>query len=264
MKWSFILYLPVVVSVAWALIIALTKKRLTHAQILFCISLIVDAFAITMAGIYFRGKVDSLYLYDYLLEVSATLCAPIFYIAICSLTEPRGATLKQRHIFFIPLLFTIGLTIGAFSMHPSRYQAMCLEVFDSGHIPWHPGDFGYNFMILWNQLVFPLVTVVTGILLLISSLRKARLFKQRFDSFYAEGLNMPKLNIREIVIVAALFMPFGLLFIYLIVFRPFYYKYWLILCALILTVIQYFAGRFAYRYDYDARYLAEYIRKQNE
>jgi glucan phosphoethanolaminetransferase (alkaline phosphatase superfamily) len=75
---------------------------------------------------------------------------------------------------------------------------------------------------------------------------------------------MPKLNIREIVIVAALFMPFGLLLIYLIVFRPFYYKYWLILCALILTVIQYFAGRFAYRYDYDARYLAEYIRKQNE
>lgn len=264
MKWSYILYLPAIVSMAWAIIIALTKKHPTHAQILFCIALIVDAFAITVAGVYFRGQAGNLYIYDYILEIVASFCAPMFYISICSLTEPRGATLRQRQIFLVPLLFAVGLTVASFGMHPSRYQAMCLEVYQSGRIPWHPGDFAYNFMILWNQLVFPVVTIVTGIILLILSERKVRVYKKRFDSYYAEGLKMKKLNIREIIIISFLFFPFGLLFIYLIAFRPFYYKYWLILCALILTVIQYLTGRFAYRYNYDARYLAEYIRNQTE
>ena len=264
MKWSFILYLPAVVSIAWAIIIALTKKRPTHAQILFCLSLLVDAFAITVAGVFFRGQAGSLYLYDYLLEVSASFCAPMFYISICSLIEPRGATLKQRRVFLVPILFTIGLTIGAFGMHPSRYQDMCQTVIESGHIPWRPGDLAYNFMILWNQIVFPAVTVVMGTVLIIFAERKVRVYKKRFDSYYAQGLNMPHLNIREVVIISCLFLPFGMLTIYLIAFRPHYYKYWLILCAVILTVIQYLTGRFAYRYNYDARYLADYIRNQTQ
>ena len=264
MKWSFILFLPAVVSIVWALVIVLTKKRLTSAQALFSLSLLVSAFAIVDAGVYFRGHVDRLFIYDFLLEVSTVFCLPLYYISICSLTEPRGATLSQRHVFLIPILFTIGLTIGAFGMHPSRYQAMCLDVAENGRIPWHPDDMAYNFMILWNQIVFPLLMLIMGTVLLLLSERKVRRYKQRFDSYYAQGLNMPRLNIREIVIITWLFLPFIMLTIYLIAYRPYYYKYWLILCALMLTVIQYLTGRFAYRYNYDAHFLADYIRNQTE
>ena len=141
---------------------------------------------------------------------------------------------------------------------------MCLDVAENGRIPWHPDDMAYNFMILWNQIVFPLLTIIMGVTLLFLSERKVRLYKQRFDSYYAQGLNMPRLNIREIVIITWLFLPFIMLTIYLIAYRPYYYKYWLILCALMLTVIQYLTGRFAYRYNYDARFLADYIRNQPE
>ena len=264
MKWSYILFLPAVVSIVWALVIVLTKKRLTSAQALFSLSLLVSAFAITVAGVYFRGQVEKLFIYDFLLEASTVFCLPLYYISICSLTEPRGATLAQRHVFLIPILFTIGLTIGAFGMHPSRYQAMCLDVAENGRIPWHPDDMAYNFMILWNQIVFPLLTIIMGVTLLFLSERKVRLYKQRFDSYYAQGLNMPRLNIREIVIITWLFLPFIMLTIYLIAYRPYYYKYWLILSAVILTVIQYLTGRFAYRYNYDAHFLADYIRNQPE
>jgi hypothetical protein len=264
MKWSYILFLPAIVSIAWALIIILTKKRPTQAQVLFTLSLIFEAFAITVAGIYFRGHVERLFIYDFLLEVTVVFCFPLYYISICSLTEPRGANLKQRHVFLIPILFTIGLVIGAFGMHPSRYQAMCLDVAENGRIPWHPDDMAYNFMILWNQIVFPLLMLVMGTVLLLMSERKVRRYKQRFDSYYAQGLNMPRLNIREIVIITWLFLPFIMLTIYLIAYRPFYYKYWLILCALMLTVIQYMTGRFAYRYNYDARFLADYIRNKEQ
>ncbi len=230
MKWSYILFLPAVVSIVWALVIVLTKKRLTSAQALFSLSLLVSAFAITVAGVYFRGQVEKLFIYDFLLEASTVFCLPLYYISICSLTEPRGATLSQRHVFLIPILFTIGLTIGAFG-------------------------------ILWNQIVFPLLTIIMGVTLLFLSERKVRLYKQRFDSYYAQSLNMPRLNIREIVIITWLFLPFIMLTIYLIAYRPYYYKYWLILCALMLTVILYLTGRFAYRYNYDAHFLADYIRK---
>ncbi len=264
MKWSYILFLPAVMSIVWALVIVLTKKRLTSAQALFSLSLLVSAFAITVAGVYFRGQVEKLFIYDFLLEASTVFCLPLYYISICSLTEPRGATLSQRHVFLIPILFTLGLVIGAFGMHPSRYQAMCLDVAENGRIPWHPDDMAYNFMILWNQIVFPLLMLIMGTVLLLLSERKVRRYKQRFDSYYAQGLNMPRLNIREIVIITWLFLPFIMLTIYLIAYRPYYYKYWLILCALMLTVIQYLTGRFAYRYNYDARFLADYIRNQPE
>lgn len=262
MKWSFILYLPAVVSIAWALIIALTKKHLTHAQILFCILLMLNAFTITLAGVYFRGQAGRLFIYDYLLEVSTITCLPMYYVTICSLTGPRGATLRQRRVFIFPIIFTIGLTIGAFGMHPSRYQAMCLHVFENGSIPWSPDDASYNFMVLWNQIVFPVMAFVMGIVLLLNSGRKVRIYKERFNTCYAQGLNVPKLNAREIVIVTWVFLPFIMLTIFLIAYRPYYYKYWLILCAILLTVIQYLTGRFAYRYDYDARFLADYIRNK--
>lgn len=246
----------------WAFVIVLAKKRLTHAQILFALSLVVDAFSIALAGIYFRGQAGRLYIYDYLLESTVILAAPMYYISVCALTEPRGATLRQRHVFIIPLLFIMGLTIGAFGMHPSRYQAMCLQVIDTGHIPWIAGDFAYNYMVLWNQIVFPVVTIVMGIILLVVSERKIRLYKQRFDSYYAHDLHMPHLNIREIVIISWLYLPFGMLTIYLIAFRPYYYKYWLILSSLMLTVIQHLTGRFAFRYNLDARFLANYVRNK--
>lgn len=263
MKWSFILYLPAVVSIAWALVIALTKKHLTHAQILFCLLLMINAFSITVTTVYFRGQAGRLFLYDYLLEISTITCLPMYYISICSLTEPRGATLRQRRVFLVPLLFTIGLTIGAFGMHPSRYQAMCQHVFDNGRIPWIPGDPSYNFMIIWNQIVFPVVTIVMGIILLFNSGRKVRVYKERFNTCYAQGLNAPKLSAREMVVVTWMFLPFIMITIFLITYRPYLYKYWLILCAILLTVIQYLTGRFAYRYDYDARFLANYVKNLN-
>lgn len=262
MKWSLILYLPAVISIVWALAIALTKRHLTNAQILFCLSLVVNAFTITVAGVYFRTQTGRLFFYDYLLELSTITCLPMYYIAICALTGPRGATLKQRRVFLVPLLFAIGLTIGAFGIHPSRYQAMCQHVFENGRIPWIPGDSSYNFMILWNQIVFPAVTVIMGIVLLLESGRKVRVYKERFNTCYANGLNMPKLHVREIVIVTWAFLPFIMLTIFLIVFRPYLYKYWLIFCALLLSLIQYLTGHFAYRYDHDARFLAEYIRNK--
>ena len=264
MRWSLILYLPAVVAMAWAFIIAMTKRHLTRAQVLLCLTLVVDAFAITVVGVYFRGRAGGLFLYDYLFEVSSSFCTPLFYISICSLTEPRGATLRQRRVFLIPLLFTVGLTIAAFGMHPSRYQEMCVQVFESGRIPWQPGDFSYNFMIFWNQIVYPVSMIVTGTVLLILSGRKAYHYKRRFNAFYAQGLNLPNLSIREIIVVASLFLPFGLLTIYFIAFRPLYYKYGLIACAVILTVFVYLTGRFAYRYSYDARFLADYTRQKIE
>ncbi len=261
MKWSYILFLPALISIFWAFIIILTRKRLTHAQILFTLSLLVDAVAITSSAIFFRGQVGNLYIYDYLLEISVSFCPAIYYICICSLTEPRGVTLKQRRSFFPPILFTLGLTIAAFGMHPSRYQAMCLQVIDTGHIPWHPSDFPYNFMIFWNQILFPVFILTSGIIILILSERKVRLYKYRFDSFYSKKLNLPHLDIREIVIISWIFLPFGMLTIYLIAFRPYYYKYWLILSSILLSVIQYLSGRFAYRYTLDARFLAKFIKE---
>lgn len=263
MKWSFILFLPALVSVCWAVATMALKRRLTHAQVVLSLTQAMVAVGITMLIVLFRGRAGSLFIYDFVFEVLAVYCMPMYYIGICSLTEARGATLKQRQVFWSPFVFVIGLTIGANWLGPRRYEEMCHAIVDNT-AGWIAGDVAWNFLYFWDHFLFPVFTLVLIVVLSVVSIRKVQLYQRRFNSYYAEDMNVPFIDSRTLSVFTMLFIPLGIIIVCLIDFRPYMVKYWLILCAVLLSVLQFLMGRFVYRLDYDARYLAEYIRTKTE
>lgn len=274
MKWSFVLFLPALVSSVWGLAVMLLKRRPTRSQMLLSLMMLMVAFATVMLGVFFRGRAGSLFIYDFVFEVTAVLCAPMFYMGICSLVEPRGATLHQRQVFIIPLIFIIGLTAGAFWLGPRRYEGMCHMLRDQGSaatwsegdgfVGFMAGDAAWNFMYVWDHWLFPVLVLVMCFVLIADGTSKVRDYQKRFNSLYAQNINVPHINNRELLLLAWAFIPIGVSVVFLIDFRPLYYKYWLIGCSVVLSVVQCFLGRFIWRLDYDARYLAQYIRNTNE
>ena len=263
MKWSFILILPALVSLFWALATLLLKRRPTRAQIVLSLTMILMAFAIVVLDVFFRGRAGKLFIYDFVFETAAVLCAPFYYMGICALTEPRGATLRQRRSFVLPLLFIVALIAGSFWLGPRRYEELCYALRDTG-ASFIPGDTPWNFMLFWTHWFFPAFLLIMSFILVLFGTRKVQLYQRRFNSYYADDMQLPYFNTRNLVVFAWIFLPLGALSIFIIIFRPYYYKYWLILCASLLSVLQFIVGLFTYRLNHDARFLAEYIRNKNQ
>lgn len=261
MRWSYILFLPALVSTVWALAIPILKRRPTRAQVVMSLMLLIEALTITVLSIFFRGREGQMFIYDFMFETLALVCGPMYYVGICAHTEARGATLEQRRVFFIPLLFILGLTIGAFWLGPRRYEVMCHAILE-GNVSWIAGDAAWNFMLFWDHWLFPALLVIMSFILILMATFKIRKFQKRYNSYYAEDMNTPFFNSRGFGLLAWMFLPLAAITIVAIDFRPLYYKYWLIVCALLLTVLQYVTGHFAFRMNFDARMLADYIRKK--
>lgn len=262
MKWSYIVYLPAIVSAAWALVIVMGHRRPTRSQVVLSLMLLIEAVAMTVFGIFFRGQEEQIFIYTYTWEVLAVVCGPMYYLGICSHTEARGATLGQRRVFLIPLLFIIGLTVAVFWLGPRRYEEMCRYYREYG-ISWAKDDAAWNFMTIWKYGVFPAVLLLYSFILVIVATLKIRRFQHRYNSYYAKDMNLPYFNMRDFNTIICVFVPLAGVIYYACYFRPLYYKYWLIVGVTLLAVVQFITGRLAYHMKYDARYLAEYIRNKN-
>lgn len=262
MKWSYIMYLPALVSAIWALVIVMGRRRPTRSQVILSLMLMIEAVAMTVFGVFFRGQEEQIFIYTYTFEVLAVVCGPMYYLAICSHTEARGATLEQRRVFLLPLLFIIGLSVAVFWLGPRRYEEMCRYYREYG-IAWDKEDPAWNFMLIWKYGVFPAVLIVYSFILVIVATLKIRRYQRRYNSFYAEDMKLPFFNVREYIVIVWIFIPLAALIYYASYYRPPYYKYWLIVGSTLLAGVQFISGLLAYRMKYDARYLAEYIRNKN-
>lgn len=262
MKWSYILFLPAAISVFWAFAVLFFKRRLTIAQTFLSQMLVLLGIAIACMAVYFRGHSGVLFVYDYLFECFSMFSIGMFYVGICALTEPTGVTVRQRSMMLPPLLFVVGLTVGAFILGWRRYDSLCRNI-ANGETGYVDGDVAYNFMLFWDHWLFPAMLLVFGSVLLIVASRKAWLYQKRFNSYYADNMRVSRIDSRIIVVLAWLFVPLGALTLWAVDFRPHLYKYWLIVLAVLLSALQWFFGRFVFKLDHDASYLSDYIRRKN-
>ena len=254
--------MPAFVSAIWALAIVLGHRRPTRSQVILSLMLLIESVAMTVFGVFFRGQEEHIFIYTYTFEVLAVVCGPMYYLAICSHTEARGTTLWQRRVFVIPLLFIIGLTVAVFWLGPRRYEEMCRYYREYG-ISWNKDDAAWNFMTIWKYGVFPTVLMVYSFILVIIATMKIRRYQKRYNSYYAEDMNLPYFNMRDFNTIILVFVPLAAFIYYAAYMRPLYYKYWLIVGVTLLAVVQFITGRLAFRMKYDARYLADYIRTKN-
>lgn len=259
MKWTYLMYLPAVVSALWALALLATKKRPTRAQLLLAAAMLIVAFAEVLATVIYRGRTQNLFIYQYIFQIVAVLAGPVYYISVCALTEPRGSSLRQRHCLIFPLLYILVLSVSASILGPRRYQHLCLLLRYDTLFPLE-GDAAWNFVSVWTLSVFCGLMAVMNLILFFMASHKGRIFQLRFNSYYADTVGAPKLNSRPLRLLAWIFLPLAAAAVLLIALRPPYTKYYLIAVSSTLAVLQFMIGRYAYSLNYDARYLAQLVK----
>lgn len=257
------MFLPAAMSAFWAVATVILKRKPTTAQILLALMQAFLAAAAVMLAIYFRGHSGVLFIYNYLFECFSALVPVLLYIGVCSLTEPRGVSRGQRLTLLVPMIFIAGLTLGALGVGWRGYDELCHSMVE-GSYSYQEAGFSMRFLYLWNVWAYPLMLVVYGSVLLILSTRKVWYYQKRFNSYYADGLQVRHIDSRILVVLSWLFLPLAVLSFWAVIMRPYYYKYWLIALSMMLTVVQFFVGQFVYRVDYDAAYLAEYVRARSD
>ena len=65
MKWSYIMYLPAFVSAIWALVIVMGRRRPTRSQVVLSLMLLIEAVAMAVFGVFFRGQEEQIFIYTY-------------------------------------------------------------------------------------------------------------------------------------------------------------------------------------------------------
>ena len=261
MNWLYIIFLPVAASLLWPFLMVMVKRNPLLSQMILGLTMTIEAFAMIMLFITLHGKTDELFIYDFLLLVSVATCGPLYFTGICALTEPRGASPRQRRVLIIPLLYTAGLTIGAWLMGIRNYEAMCLAI-HNGSIAWNGSGTGWQFMYIWHNIVFGFLLVVVNIILMVIANRKLTVFRNRFNSFYADRLGKPLPKHRPVTIFSWIFLPLCLALLLLITHNPRAAKYLTVFLSVVIAAIQFFYGRYIYNLNYDARYLNKLLNEK--
>lgn len=260
MNWSHIMYLPVLATLFWPIAIIAKKKHPTRAQLLLIVDMLMVAFATFILTVILRGRSDHLFIYQYILQIVSVLCIPFYYLSICALTEPRGTSLRQRRSLILPLLYIIGITIASLLIGPQRYETLC-RTLRCGNLMLSHGDTAWNLMTFFSREIYLALIVVLNLILLIMASHKSIIFQKRFNSYYADQIGAPKLKSRILSVLTWVFLPLALAALIAVYYHPPFYKYIIISLAILATVLQLFIGRYAYSLDYDARYLAQFVKK---
>ncbi len=216
--------------------------------------LIIEAFCILMLIICIDGHTDKIFIYDFLLLTSVSICGPMYYVGICALTEPKGSSPRQRRILLIPLIFIIGLVAGSIMLGTLNYESMCRKLY-KGIITWNDSSFGWKFMFIWHNLVYIIILLVVNSVIIYVAHRKLNIYRIRYNSFYADRIGYRLKRPTVITIFAWLYLPLSVGILLLMYFQPTGSKNIVILLSILLTIEKSYFGYYIYNLNNDARYL---------
>jgi len=207
------------------------------------------------------GQTERIFIYDFLLLTSASICGPMYYVGICALTEPKGSSPKQRRILLIPLIFIIGLVVGVFMMGTLNYESMCRMLY-SGNISWSGNGHAWRFMFIWHIIVYVFILLFVNSVLIFVAHRKLKVYHTRYNSFYAKRIGSDMKQPTIITVFAWFYIPVSIGILLLMYFQPFGTKYIVIILSLLITVEKLLFGYYIYGLNNDARYLNTIIVKK--
>lgn len=259
----YLLLLPVLVSVGWVLYLLLLPRPRVRAHWLLGLSQLLEAFTLLGLVIYLTSAEGTLFIYDYIFELSAMFCIPVAYLGICSLTEPRGLSLAQRRVLLWPLLFVVGLTFGAFWLGPRRYDILCHLEFRGEHAL-QEGDAAWNFMMVWDRYIFWLMLIVGALVWVIMGMRKMHRFEQRYRNYYAVQLGEGRVRLGALTVVNTALSPLVLIGVAVLLHGGECSPVVLAAVTVLLVLMQWRKGYDIFRQQIDARLLAQVVRKQME
>ena len=256
MRWTFFFVMPAVVSFFWPLMTLMRKRQVLTAQWIMLATQVLTGLAI----FFYMGEIAARYIYNCIFVSLAALCVPMYYMFVCSLTSPEGIKREDRWAFIPSFLFLLMYFILVFILRTDRFQLYMDNVVGLGNTDLRPSK-AYSLMVFVGYYGFPLFMAVQSLVLFVVGLVKLH----RYHSLiaYVEGKNLAEVRKmdRPVVIFTYSVVPVALVFVlvpqHILTSSP----YIVIPLAVVVSVLQFLVGFYAYRLNYSAEQLAKNSQK---
>lgn len=262
MIWTNLFIIPVAISFFWPVATVLFKRRVIKPQWFLCIAEILVGITMLLYMIIYRGVQEALYVYDYAYHLVSVCAAPIFFLFVCALTDPRGVSRSARCRVLLPAMaYIVLMTWTGFELGPAQYKAYFAES-RAGGVTFLEDNGAWNRMLLLSTTVFRWFIMLQVLWIVAESTVLVHRFHVRFNKFYADRKNSPKMKDSTLVILCvSVALLVGVLY-FLAVFRPANYRWYVMFVIALASVIQWFVGLYNYRLNYSAEQLAAEQRKE--
>lgn len=250
MVWTYLFTLPAVVSFFWPLMIIFCKRQVFTAQWIMVATQILTGFTI----FFYMGEIAARYIYNCIFVTFASLCVPMYYMFVCSLTSREGISRKHRWSFIPSFLFLIIYYILILALGPERYQMYMDSVVAEGNTDLLPSK-AYSLMVFVGYYGFPVFMMLLSLILF--SIGLVRIHRYHSMLAYVAGDNISKVRRldRPMVIFTYTAILIALVFVivpqHILSASPFI----VIPLSIIASLIQFILGFYAFRLSGSAEHL---------
>lgn len=206
-NWTYLYALPAAITFFWPVYIFLRNRRINSAQWILCVTQLLSTIGFLTFMVWLRNRMEAIYAYDMIFMWTVSLCVPMFYMAVCTLTNPRGVKLRNRYAFLPALLYCSFLLGIALALGDDGYTQYSAETKALGVPPFETGNTAKNMMIIFSHYGYPVYIALYMLAILIISMIKIHRFHQRFNRYYAAKVNQPHLSDRPILYTTLAIVP---------------------------------------------------------
>lgn len=182
-----ILLIPAITAIALPVYTFLTKESVSKTTMTLFGTQLVIGLSLFFYACRFHNYFVSEYLLNFTFSALSLFAAPLFYLFVCSLTQPEGLTKKNRHILIVPIVMATTLSILTIACNIDDCRHYAIQVLYHRDFSFIPGHHSYNIIIIIAYYVYYITFAVETIAIIIMSIRKINSYISFLKGFFSSN-----------------------------------------------------------------------------
>lgn len=167
-----ILLIPAITAIILPVFTFLTKESVSKTNM----TLFGTQLTIGLTFFFYACRFHDFFVSEYLLNFAfsslSLFAAPLFYIFVCSLTQPEGLTKRNRRILIIPIIMAAILSLLTLVCSIDDCRHYAIQVLYHRDFSFIPGNLSYNILIIIAYYTFYFIFAIETIAIIIMSIIK--------------------------------------------------------------------------------------------
>lgn len=182
-----ILLIPAITAIALPVYTFLSKESVSKTTMTLFGTQLVIGLTFFFYACRFHNYFVSEYLLNFAFSALSLFAAPLFYLFVCSLTQPEGLTQKNRRILIVPIIMAAILSILAIVCTIDDCRHYAIQVLYHRDFSFIPGHFSYNILIIIAYYAYYITFATETIVIVIVSISKIDSYINFLKNYFASN-----------------------------------------------------------------------------
>ncbi len=180
-----ILLIPAIASTVLPIYSFLTKPSISKTNMSLLGAQVIIGLTFFFYACRFNDYLVTEYLLNFAFSILSLFAAPLFYIFVCSLTQPEGLTKKNRQVLILPIAMTIILSAMSLTCSIDDCRHYAIQVLYFKDFSFIPGNISYNLLIVIAYFIFYIAFFIETIIIVFVCIRKIESYIKLLKEHYS-------------------------------------------------------------------------------